>query len=310
MIEIDPKFDCYGKYARISYLADLVEAHVLSSTFSTNFAYISDALKDSGCAEDIILTDSEPNGDADDDNYEPPILEWVVSEFKTRADVMKGRYPFALTNSHIELKDDFASTALRYCELLGLTLAHSHRDILLDNVKGLLPSTDFEWFVQDFFSTNHPERFVAIGGARSKFDVDVIGKLRKAGFDASTSGVTRSKYANDDGIDGVASWWEIDGRPGLPTLVVQATVGASDSWRDKANEATGNRWIQYLGTGTKPQAVLAVPHVIESAMLKRLVAESSNPALLDRARLVHAVGKPSTFSYAEVFDGLQISLFK
>ncbi len=305
MPDLHADLDRYGNLARVGYLADLIEVHALAKQRPIRFATIADAMKDADFKKrDLeILRDAQLADVSAEDEGNDDASEWLIAELRTRAQLLGVHYPFRLNQDQIA---PHKVASQPYVEILGMTLAHAHPEVV-SLPTGQVPSKDFEMTVHRFFEKEFCGRTFYTGSSRGQFS-GLIASLRDKGFEAGVMGV-RSKSANDDGADSIAWCWEPDKRLGQITVVVQATVGRSETWCDKASQVSPDRWKDHLGTGVPANAVLAVPHQLDQLMLRRLVGASSRPAVLDRSRLIRSSGAVQFGPYARAIANVRVDLF-
>lgn len=297
MNRLDAEYSHYGTKARLGCLIDLVEAHVLSSSSVLRFAELSDALRDSSITKsEVVSWGASPLPDGERD--EVPI-DWIKNEMLSRQRVLTTEYPFDFQPESVCSK---TNKLCAYSELLGLTLAHAFELA----PSGVVPDRDFEDVVTAYLERMFANRVISSGRNRGKFDA-LIQRFRSVGFDAGSTNAVHSSHANDDGADAVAWCWLADERLGVAGFVVQATVGDSDSWEQKAGEANGVRWSRYLGNGTPFGSVLAVPHAMDRESLSRITDAACRPAVIDRLRLVKS-GTVAPGKYAGVATQITLEI--
>ena len=305
--------DSYGKYERVTALADAWELSALAGK-SYSIFQITDYILDRGWAnkdldfiidpgsEDALPAIDALGGETSQEldqiqNFTRQVLDVVAR----RAEIIKALYPFILVNSRLEVRADFDLPKSSYCQLLCLTGAHSFEEDLY--VGGFIPHQVFEDVVSQFLSGSYAR--IANMGELSRTHKKFPLTLESAATILRTSCNTNApqqKFANEEGCDVVAlsPFHDNDARPSQIVIAVQATCGQSTSWKYKSKEVVAGKWKTFFNLTMLPTKAFAVPHQISYRMMSYLVAEGDhNILLIDRLRL--AKPTPYDFAASQVF---------
>jgi len=268
MLEFE--IDRYGKFARFTNIADLLELAALKGrrVSKAKVAGWLDNL-DIGPTKDLFLDDTEF------DHTEA--AELVFDILREREELLGSRYPFTLEGNDFQCP---SRTACPYLDVLGITVAHAHR-------------VQTECQPADLFENIVTEALIAkgwkaarVGEGRVRFATTLAEAGKTIGLSTYPNAAVHSRAANDEGVDVVARlpMFEDQHNEHL-VLLGQATIEKSTGWGKKASEVSTKRWKKYLGTELEPVRFFAVPHHIEHREFRRLL-EGIDCLILDRLRLV------------------------
>jgi len=293
---VELNVDAYGPYARISAIADFLEAAALAGK-STSQIQLSDIIRRNSWssvqkhafitgAEDFPQNDIEPtDGDQGEDSAdelpEDNPEEWASFTFSIladRADILRDQYPFFVTKEGLTYRSEKFDES-DYLRLLSITLAHSYN--------ATVPN------VRDIFERVTVGSLALIGNAAAPVgtarDVSMgfIGTLSTAaktlGFTPAPQPAPRHARARDGKVDAVARLTQHDGRPGQITIVAQATCAKSDQWERKIRDPRADHWMSYLSERVEPLVILTVPHHVQLEHLHYLIGPKQT--VMDRLRL-------------------------
>ncbi len=278
----------YGRYARASLLADLVELLALKGE-PVKRAVLADFLADTSLDFELIQSAESDTADSDatplserlDGAHESASV--VFEQINERHNVLACRYPFETTGETVTYNGsvDFEESA--YIAVLAITLAHAY------SVQSQhQPHEMFERIVAKVLRLRGllASGMAAHRRAGGTFESALQNACKEAGLKATPNAVPRRKRAHDEGVDILSHFrWEEELRPGTWGFIGQVTVGSSDSWEKKINEPSPNQWKSLTGTWVPPSPFLAVPHHVERSTMEWLTSKSE-AIVLDRLRLV------------------------
>ena len=305
MLVFDP--DVYGTYARRSALADYIELIALLGGLPVRKAEIADFVEQNG-DEGLYVKHFLPVGQSRSIPSSGEVADSVFTALSYRQDTLGSAYPFNSSLDQIE-RIPRESHHHPYLFLLALTVAHAYAvstEVSIDSIFEVAVETAIARRVglgTAFWRHRQPGVTFseAVAMAASAIDLKAI---------PEDSHAVVSTWAQDEGLDvlGHLSW--NDDRAGQWVFVGQATVGQSDTWKQKASEVRVPQWSDLLGLQLPASGFLAVPHHVEPDHWAHLLY--SNRVLLDRLRLVQAidVGDDHVTEFAEFLLSFEVeSLF-
>ena len=283
-----PELNTYGRYARVSLLADYAELLALKGQ-PVKRATLADFLADNGWNLQLIqLPESDHIDDESrelsehlDEAHE--VASVVFRQMDERRDVLAERYPFEITDDAVALDSRVDLEASEYAVVLALTIAHAF------NVSSMhRPEEMFERIVTKVLRTRGLSS-TGLAAQRRKggsFAAALRIACEEVGLKAAPDAAPRRARAHDEGVDILCHIaWEEDLRPGTWGFIGQVTVGHSDSWEEKIKEPSPEQWKLFTGTRVPPSPFLAVPHHVERPTMEFLTSKSG-AIVLDRLRLV------------------------
>jgi len=304
MAKLTLNLDGYGSRGQLSLLADFFEFCCSVRKLEINHAVIADYLRDRGIrislhaqvplhgelttegsvelADDATPTDhaSAEDGRRRRGNEDSTRVMGLLRE---RQHYLAKLYPFDIdANDRLTRR---LKTTTAYDVALALALRHGC-------VGDRTVANEFEGFVERCLIANSYRVFplgARIRAARSSGATrfrEVFSDLADHLNVRPALDVAVPSHIHDGGADVLARWGPRDDRPGCRTLLVQATVGKADTWRQKALEPPTSRWKSLLGDPVPPLVTLAVPHHVEREYLREIVDESHGATVFDRLRLV------------------------
>lgn len=276
--ELEPNAAVYGTRAARSALADFVELAAVSGV-PVDRSHLADYLTDAPWQIPADEAFIEPAVNDEDEQASADVVDSVFRLVSERLDLLGPRYPFLLDATGSLRFTGKRSPWLPYLALLAITVAHAY-DIPT-------PRPVHEVF---------PETMTAVLGSRGidcvcfstlRSQMTFVEAVEACGEPLRLSPTPgygiRSRHVNDAGGDVLAAVAWADARPGAWTFIGQATVGKSESWRQKAMEPSKS-WPTFLNSGVPSVDFLGVPHHVEPRHLAWLVSET-NRVVLDRLRL-------------------------
>lgn len=293
---VELNVDAYGPYARVSAIADFLEAAALTGQ-SISQVRLADFIRRnawSSVQKHAFITGADdftqPNADdedgdavdvAENETPEDDPEEWATFTFNTiaeRADILRDRYPYHITKTGLEFKSQ-GSNESDYLRLLGITLAHSY-NANVPNVRDIFERVTVG-------SLGLIANAAAPVGTARDVSMGFIGTLSAAaialGFTPAPRPAPRHSRARDGKVDAVARLTQHDGRPGQITIVAQATCAKSDQWERKIRDPRADHWMGYLSERVEPLVILTVPHHVQLEHLQYLIGPKQT--VLDRLRL-------------------------
>jgi hypothetical protein len=276
-----PDVDAYGKYARVSAIADYVELlaikglpispTLLADFISDNDWSLEELIRPAGAAaaEPIAETAAEA-------------ADRVFLMINERIALLGNLYPFEIWKSHLRLKGASDLNTSAYAALLAITLVHAYR-IPAPHI----PYQVFEETVAGIVVTRGLQTADVGTVARraASFETALDEVATRVGLTAFRAAAPTYLYAQDERVDTLCHFSWGDNRPGAWTMVGQATCAKSEAWDKKISEPPAPTWEKLLGVGLRPRVFLAVPHHVGELMLEKLVSDRKN-LVLDRLRLV------------------------
>ncbi len=277
---LSPDVDVYGKYARVSALADYVELLALKER-PISEAQLSDLIEENDWSieESISRAGVIAPAAADDDPGEE--ADRIFTLIREREDLLGALYPFEIRRSRVCLRAGFAINTSAYIALLAITMVHAYAidclavpyRVFEDTVAGVAAS-------RGLLTANVGA--VAMHAASFEAALDQVAGM--VGLKAFFGAAPTYTYAQDEKVDTLCHLTWGDTRPGAWTMVGQATCAKSEAWNQKICEPRPPTWAKLLGVSLFPQAFLAVPHHVGRPMLEKLVSDHVR-LVLDRPRL-------------------------
>jgi hypothetical protein len=207
-------------------------------------------------------------------------VSYAFDVLDSRYQILGSKYPFRISRSFI-VKDGNSSL---YEALLSITRTNVF--FTRDGFGGTDTTKSFERLVEFCLSSFYGEntRTVNFGWpsevGRPKEFSPAIGWLA-ALIGIPVGSAYRQPRRKDGGVDVVVWRTFADGRPGVPLMLVQATVQADIS--AKARDVDRRMWSGWLATDVEPLVALAVPGSLNNTEVWNEI--SRNSLLLDRIRL-------------------------
>lgn len=288
---IEPRRDAYGPEADTSNLADYLEVLALAGT-PLRRAELADYLAEEHWVvrsrelfHDPQVDREEPAEDQQEGGAGPSPAEIAADNvfelLATRASELGARYPFALGEHELVLRDPIEDGHRPYLCLLAITVAH-HYGVETE----ALPERVFEEVVADVMdgrglATVDTGR---AGRGRGDFRQLVRDVAEAVGLVAAPEAASSREHANEEGVDTVShlSWGDV--RAGHWVFIGQATCARSNEWESKIHEPRPPQWAALLSCVIRPVPYLAVPHHVEDEHLLNLSANAAR-LVLDRLRL-------------------------
>ena len=282
MSRIEPDVEAYGRYGRISALADSCELSSLSGR-ETKKSSLSDFIEDNGWNLRGLIDPTEhldaefiTQDDAED------AADRVWSMLQQRSQFVGDAYPFEMTSDRFRLRDAVDLQSSPYVSLLAITIAHAYK------LTPPVPAHEvFEAVVAAVFRAHVP-RTVNLAQIRrdsGSFPEALERACAELDLKASPDAAPRLRYAQDEKADVISHCYLGDGRPGTWAIVGQVTCARTDDWDRKISETSSEAWRCFLGMQPPPVVYLAVPHHAEGEMIERLVTHYQR-VVLDRIRIV------------------------
>ena len=282
-----PEPNTYGQYARTSLIADYVELTALKQPVKRGI--VAEFFADTGW--DLGLIVPSENGSADQSttalNEQIDNAQYMASvvfeHMDERSRILGNRYPYALADDIVTLKDGTDLESSPYLAMLSLTIAHAF------NVT--VAQRPVELFEQVVTRVLADRGLLSAGVAAARrdsgcFETALCMVCEGVGLKAEPNAVARLARAHDEGVDVLCHFnWEDDIRNNAWVFIGQVTVGRSDSWLRKIREPSPAEWAQLVGINNRPVPFLAVPHHVEQRMMDRL-STNGEGVVLDRLRLV------------------------
>ena len=313
---LEPDLDAYGRLARRTALADILELQALRDV-SSSAAELADFVRDSQWLRRLnepfnlpvglsSLGDDEDSADEVEEEALSPAVEkslafadQVFSELSERVTVLGAEYPFALVGSRLRYTGP-ADLRHPYLVLLGVTLSHAY---------SLPLSFDPRQYFEDLATQSLQLRGLLAANialerrGRPDLSSALVAVGQSCRLRPTPDAAVTRVAAQEEGVDIVAHLFWGDSRPLHWVFVVQATCAVSDVWRYKLKEPAVPMWKKLLGLSVSPLAVLAVPHHVPFDTLAYLVEQDEDRFVLDRLRLYHPL-LPLRNRAAEILDAL------
>ena len=282
-----PEPNTYGQYARTSLIADYVELTALKQTVKRGI--VAEFLADTGWDLELIVPSEDSSADQSTTALNEQIdnaqfmASVVFEHMDERSRILGNRYPYALADDLVTLKDGTDLESSPYLAMLSLTIAHAFNVTV-----GQRPVELFEQVVTRVLADRG---LLSAGVAAARrdgacFETALCMVCENVGLKAKPNAVPRLAMAHDEGVDVLCHFnWEDDIRNNAWVFIGQVTVGRSDSWLRKIREPSPAAWAQLVGINNRPVPFLAVPHHVEQRMMDRL-STNGEGVVLDRLRLV------------------------
>ena len=207
-------------------------------------------------------------------------VSYAFDVLESRFELLGDRYPFRVTRSFI-VKD---GESLLYEALLSITRTNFFYGG--DDSSGADTMKSFEILVEFCLSRFYGEntRTVNFGwpskiGRPMEFSPAIGWLAERIGIPVGTA--YRQPRRKDGGVDVVVWRTFSDARPGVPLMLVQATVQTEVV--SKARDVDRRLWSGWLAMDVEPLVALAVPGSLNSTEIWNEI--SRNSLLLDRLRL-------------------------
>ena len=281
---IVPDSNVYGKYARMTAIADFVELLAVSSR-PLSKADLADAIRDSNWpVEELIQTPTDATGEDEDIGQDEAVdaADRVFALLQERLDLLGNKYPFKIDRSRLLFAEAIAlTTGYPYVAILAIAVAHSYRI-----PTGLYPERIFEDTVAEVMQSRALEtaNLGKIRRAAGTFEDAVMQGGTAIGLAPTPAAGVHNVYAHDEKADVLCHFTWGDTRAGTWCLIGQVTCGISESWRSKMAEPAPGAWSKFLNVQPDPLVFLAVPHHVEARQMQKLVQDSQG-IVLDRIRL-------------------------
>lgn len=276
--ELEPNATVYGARAARSALADFVELAAIANV-PVDRSHLADFLLDAPWQIPADESFTEPAIDDEEDEASANAVDTVFGLIDERMEILGDRYPFRWDGSGSLRFAGERSPWAPYVALLAITVAHAY-----DVPTHRLAHEVFPETITDVLASRGIDCVCFSTLRRQKTFVEAV---RACGEQLRLSPTPeygiRSRHVNDAGGDVLAAVGWADARPGAWTFIGQATVGKSETWRQKAMEPS-NAWPVFLNANVPSIDFLVVPHHVEPRHLAWLVSET-NRVVLDRLRL-------------------------
>lgn len=213
-------------------------------------------------------------------------ISYAISVMRERQSILGEKYPFSVHRAYVVRTEPSPI----YEALLGLTRTNwyygSAELSRIDSTKA------FELLTEHCLSEFYGPRTKSVNfgwpstvGRPAEFSPAISWLADQIGIPVGTA--YRQPRRKDGGVD-IVLWRPFeDRRPGVPLMLVQATVQVDVL--PKARDVDRRLWAGWLATDMEPEAVLAIPGTIASAEVWNEI--SRNTLLMDRMRLV-STGPP------------------
>jgi len=286
---IDINIDKYGSKGRLGALADYWEVCAIAG-LRLSRSDIGDAVRDNGWANLEVdrlqtpLDATELSMGAEQDRSVRTagrVLDLILQ----RSNVLGDGYPFALSRQSLQLKPRYDLRSSHYVALLAMTVVHAW-----DLDSGVDPELTFERYVERALSAFGVPSHGMGTAARdvASFPDRLHAAASALGLRADPDAAIRSRFAQDEGVDVLATLLWRDSRVGQWTWIGQATCAGSEQWKSKINDPSPKQWERFLLESLRPIPFLAVPHHIETREFEYLIERGKGATVLDRLRLCMA----------------------
>ncbi len=314
MIELNP--DLYGRMARLSALADFLEAQAFKHGVSSSRSILADSICDQHLYEleySPFISGSElvdayiytKMGDQQERSRE--VASMVFDTLHSRATCLGSKYPFIIhKNSYLEYKDETLEEQSIYLYLLSLTLCHAYgKKELIDSTKVLPP------LVCRYMKHRglHSEEIPLGSTQRGAFLKRLEGVASKTGLPFTpTLAPTVPTRAQDAGVDILSCIPFNSSKSGDWVFLGQVTCANSNQWNKKRQEPQQRVFKKLLGDSLEPKIFFSVPHHV-SEEIKRSFMEDSDCLTLDRLTLSLGLDHltPEEFSALKRFKTLEVA---
>lgn len=290
---------CYENYGNRMYdsaLADWVEFIALRK-LSEPWNTVIDILSDMGIDKEYrpIRTSTE---EEHPELHSQDLDERMRSLIEKRSVYLKEAYPFEFDGlDRLVRKQNFDFHADSYVTLLLISLLMGWGPIAVTDTATKL----FEHVIDAALKgANISSAIIGTSCTGHSFE----GKLQLAGEElnipTSVTGVDRSKYAKDCGVDVVAGYLWNDGRKAEQLFLIQAACGKAESWKTKLNNIDQAQWKDFFLERTMPISSLAVPYQLTYDVINDVLPLAGNTTFLDRLRLAKACDGQSIDEFLSV----------
>lgn len=281
--KVEPDLEMYGKYGRVSALADYLELLALLG-LRANKAELADYISDNSWTLDTPLTpgiDFAPSTRAAQEADPGDDADKVFALLRERSELLAATYPFDLTENDLTWCETSTPSDSPYVAVLAIALLHG-----LKVPTNPQPEFVFEEIVAASIRAHIPltVHFSARRRGFRSFDEAVVAASAELGLRAVPDSVTRSPRAFDDKADTIShiAWGDL--RCGSWVFIGQATCAKSDEWVGKITETSEESWARILCIAPPPQVFLAIPHHVEEIVVNKLLLDRRR-VILDRPRL-------------------------
>lgn len=215
--------------------------------------------------------DTHETDGADADTFRESRASEIGAEIKHRQRALGPSYPFVVLDRQSRLSLGQPLTKDGSVYLLTLLLSHSPKSEIVPSA--LAPSAARLKDARDLFQICATAAAAAhvrgpsfsIGWSSTNTD-KILSKLRSAwatfpdGILRQTPPPIAPRQVKDDGIDVLAFWTELDGRPSRGFLVGQAASGHRE-WRDKDTQDAISHILEYFDTppASRPHGATFIP---------------------------------------------------
>lgn len=268
---VEPNIEVYGKYARVSALADYAELLSVKG-FQVSQERVSDYAQDlSWTGEELIrCPDEPPSPDS--------VGDQVFRMLEERAYLAQGDYPFTLDSGVLRASHEAHQTV--YLAFLALLTAHAY-----DFEITIPPHQTFELGVAEamFQRGLRVSPFGAVRRRCRAFDIALHESCLEIGLTAAPDAAAVRSYAHDEGVDILCHLDWRDDRPGAWGMIGQVTCARSEQWHRKLSEPWPGLWAGLLNTIIQPLPFLSLPHHVDRCMMRYLT--QGGGLVIDRMRL-------------------------
>lgn len=215
-------------------------------------------------------------------------VSYAMSVARDRANVLGDRYPFKVGRAYVVKERE----ALIYESLLCLTRTNWVYSFE-GSLDGIDTTKDFEVIAEHCLSGFYGESTLSVNfgwpstlGRPMEFSPAVSWLADRIGIPVGSA--YRQPRRKDGGVD-IVVWRAFgDGRPGVPIVLVQATV--QTDVLSKARDIDRRLWAGWLATDIDPTVALAIPGTVTNTEVWNEI--SRNSLLLDRIRLANLAPAP------------------
>lgn len=304
--EID--LEIHGQDLRSSCLADYIEAQSAKGIESFTEADLADRIDDSDWHR--LLEPKFTGGElgvgcvrtGEKQDYSREAAKRVFAIISQRSHILGDKYPFETLHGRLKCKQD---EGLVYLWFLFVSLIHGFK------LKGVPdPALEFEKVVaHSLDGAGLPSMTVGTANQGKGFKGRIFSITQRfPHLVEALDGVVHSRHANDGGIDTFGSFLcGNDTRHGHWAFIGQATVGKSDIWKQKIQEAFPNFWRKVFSERIVAIPFFATPHHIQDDYLA-LLFQNNERCLLDRIRLTQWTQKvPDSFlEYKNAIEAVEL----
>lgn len=244
-------------------------------------AGIADMIENNGWgAVDLDLTTGATNL-ADEQTGARNIASRVERLIRSRSMVLGALYPFELRGQKLAVRNGFDLDESPYVALLAICMLHAW---------GISASVNVELAFERLVARSMTARGIPATQVGTSMSGTFVTRLETAasllGLRADATAAARAVFAQDEGVDVLASNVWPDQRAGQWIWLGQATCASSDKWKAKITEPSPKQWEKFLLESIRPAAFLAVPHHVDDRVFEWLLQKGNDATVLDRLRLV------------------------